>query len=268
VSFAKIVCRYKFDYLLFAFDGSLGPHWNFWLGRVAQTFRPLEITLDTAYNSLGLFLTVLFAAHIHLENNKIDILKLSITNAIIGFSLYFLYPAMGPRYAFPSFPDLPAIVPLGPAALHGIPNAMPSLHMAGALMVFSLSRPWRWFRRISGVYLIVTAMAVFSTGEHYVVDTIVAVPYSLMIIAFASRSHTPGRRYVLAAGSGILTIWLLVLRFGSFNPYAARGLVLTTLALGFLIDRRFAVTLWRPEENTGTAALSSGQVSGMLPVRN
>ena len=53
ISFAKIVCHYKFDYLLFAFDGSLGPHWNFWIGKIASAFHPLTIALETAYYSLG-----------------------------------------------------------------------------------------------------------------------------------------------------------------------------------------------------------------------
>ena len=204
ISFAKIVCHYKFDYLLFAFDGSLGPHWNFWIGKIASAFHPLAITLETAYYSLGLFVSVLFAAHVNLPNNKIDILKLNIASPIIGFSLYFLYPAMGPRYAFPSFPELPGHVPSGPALLYGVPNAMPSLHMAAALTVFSLARPWRWLRWTTGVYLVVMFLAVLSTGEHFLVDTLVAIPYSLMMIAFVCRSDTPGRRYVLMAGSGML----------------------------------------------------------------
>jgi hypothetical protein len=126
--------------------------------------------------------------------------------------------------------------------LAGIPNAMPSLHIACALLIFFLSRPWKWFRCIAGIYLALTVLAVFSTGEHYEVDAIVAIPYALTIMAFASSVKE--RTSVLRAGAGMLILWLVVLRFGSFNPWTSWGLVLTTVAAGFVMERRFAKSLW------------------------
>lgn len=241
-SFAKIVCHYKLDYLLYSFDGTLGSHVNFMIGKAVSTSEPLRIVLDTTYNSLGFFVALMVAVHISLANNKLNILKLNIANSIIGFSLYFLYPAMGPKYAFSSFPQLPGTVPLSAAVLDGVPNAMPSLHFATTLLIFFIARPWKWLRWITGVYLGAMLFAVFGTGEHYMVDTIVAIPYALMIMALASNTHE--RKRVLNLSVGMLTLWLLVLRFGAFEFWTSWGLVLTTIGTGFVMERRFAKGLW------------------------
>ena len=244
-SFARIVCRYKLDYLLYSFDGTLGSHLNFAIGKVSSTFVPLRIALDTTYNSLGFFVALMFAAHISLAKSKLNVLKLNILNPIIGCSLYFLYPAMGPKYAFPSFPQLPGTVPLGAALIEGIPNAMPSLHIATTLLVFFLARPWRWLRWITGVYLVVMLFAVVSNGEHYMVDIIVAIPYALMIMALASNTNV--RKPAIKVSAGMLGLWLLVLRFGAFNLWISWGLVLTTIGAVLFMERRLARSLWSVE---------------------
>jgi hypothetical protein len=248
ISFARMVCRYKLDYLLYAFDGSLGSHFNFIVGRISSAHRPFQTAFDLTYDSLGLFWSLIFAAHINRPNNRMNILKLNVANAMIGFSLFFIYPAMGPRYAFPSFPELPASVPLTPALLYGIPNAMPSLHVATALLIFFLARPSRWLRWITGVYLVMTVLAVFATGEHYMVDAVVAIPYSLIVMAFCST--TGERKPVILVGAGMLTAWLLVLRYGAENFWISWGLVATTLAIGILTERRFAKALAEPLPST------------------
>jgi glucose-6-phosphate-specific signal transduction histidine kinase len=151
---------------------------------------------------------------------------------------------MGPRYAFPSFPELPASVPLTPALLYGIPNAMPSLHVGTALLIFFLARPSRWLRWITGVFLLMTILAVFATGEHYMVDAVVAIPYSLMVMAYCSK--TGERKPVILVGAGMLTVWLLVLRYGGGNFWISWGLVTTTIVIGILTERRFAKVLAEP----------------------
>jgi hypothetical protein len=184
----------------------------------------------------------MFAAHINLAGRKLDVLKLNISNAIIGFSLYFLFPAMGPKYAYVSFPQLPASVVLGPALLPGVPNAMPSLHIASTYFTFVLARPWKWLRYISGAYLGLMVLGVFSTGEHYMMDVIVAVPYALAMLAFSSTSRQ--RKFIMLTGTGMLFGWLLVLRYGAVVPALTWGLTLTTLVLGVLIERRLGQELW------------------------
>lgn len=244
ISFARMVCRYKLDYLLYAFDGSLGSHLNFILGRISFSHAPFQTAINLTYDSLGLFWALMFASHINRPNNRMNVLKLNVANAIIGFAVFFIYPAMGPRYAFASFPELPASVPLAPALLYGIPNAMPSLHVSTALLTFFLARPSRWLRWITGFYLVMTVLAVFATGEHYMVDAVVAIPYSLMVMAFCSK--TEERKPVILVCGGMLTLWLVVLRYGGGNFWISWGLVATTIAVGILTERRFAKVLSEP----------------------
>jgi len=236
VSLANAVRPYKLDYLLYAFDGSLGPRLNLMIAEIAARSPALNTILNLTYDSLGFFVAVLFAMYVRFENSRLDILKLNIANALIGFFIYFLYPALGPKYAFPSFPRLAGSVPFVPVLLQGRPNAMPSLHVATALLLFLLARPWKWLRLMTGALLLMMVLAIFSTGEHYEIDAVVAVPYSLLILAFASVSRI--RRYVLITTSAMLVLWLLVLRFGAVNPWIMRGMVLTTIAEGIVIERR------------------------------
>ena len=244
ISFARMVCRYKLDYLLYAFDGSLGSHLNFMLGRISSLHAAFQTAINLTYDSLGLFWALMFAAHINRPNNRMNVLKLNVANAIIGFAVFFIYPAMGPRYAFPSFPEMPASVPLTPALLYGIPNAMPSLHVSTALLTFFLARPSRWLRWTTGVYLVMTVLAVFATGEHYMVDAVVAIPYSLMVMAFCSK--TGERKPVILIGAGMLMVWLLVLRYGGGNFWISWGLVASTITIGILTERRFSKALSEP----------------------
>jgi hypothetical protein len=244
LSFAKMVCHYKLDLFLYAFDSSLGPHWNFWLAQVASS-STLQVFTNTIYNSMGLLPAVIFAAHIHLPKNRMNVLKLNILNPIIGLSLYFLYPAMGPRYAFPDFPAIPALnAHPTPLLVSGLPNAMPSLHFAATLITFFLARPWRWLRWATGLYLVAMTLAVLATGEHYVIDIIVAIPYSLMLLAYCTEPGTPGRNYTLAVSAGMVALWLVVLRFGPFHPALSRGMVIATIATSFLMGYRYSRTLW------------------------
>lgn len=256
VSLIKLLCQFKLDNFLYAFDGALGSHFNFAIGQIALKSQLLGSVLTAVYNSLGFWMALLFAAHASIKNNKVDILKLTISNPVIGFALYFLYPAAGPKYAFPSFPQLPGHVPLAPALISGIPNAMPSLHVATALLLFYLARPWKWLRILTGIFLAATVVSVFSTGEHYIVDAVVAIPYSLMILAFASKS--PSRKAVLISNAAVLGIWLVVLRFGAFLPATSVGLALVTIAMGLQVERRYSATLY------GDAA-GRGVTDGLQP---
>ena len=137
VSLIKLLCQFKLDNFLYAFDGALGPHFNFAIGQIALKSQLLGSVLTAVYNSLGFWMALLFAAHASIKNNKVDILKLTISNPVIGFALYFLYPAAGPKYAFLSFPQLPGHVSLAPALIirHSQCHAIASRrHRSAALL--------------------------------------------------------------------------------------------------------------------------------------
>lgn len=97
-------------------------------------------------------------------------------------------------------------------------NAIPSLHMAWAMLLYwntkGLSRGWRMFLAI---YAGMTAISTLGTGEHYFVDLVAGVPFALAVQAVVSPDRrVEWARRGVAAGAGLaLTMaWLLLVRFG------------------------------------------------------
>jgi hypothetical protein len=245
LSFARGILPWKFDNLLYAFDGSLGSHPGFALASFAAKHWLLAEGAQVVYDSLGLVMVLVLALQLGRPNGRIEVLKAFIANAILGVVLYSVYPAMGPKYAFPSFPTLPEVSPAAiPVLLDGIPNAMPSLHATGAFLAFFLATPWPWLRRLTACYLAATVTAILVNGEHYLVDAIVALPYAIFVLAYASR--IPGRRFRLASAALFCAGWLATLRTGNFHPWISWGLFLITIAWGSLVARRLARQIWGP----------------------
>jgi hypothetical protein len=243
ISFAKMVLPRKLDYFLYNFDGSLGVQPAFAAGKLVHGVRPLYWTVVMAYNSLGFWFSGIYAVHLlYRAKYGVSILKLFIANALIGFSMYFLFPAMGPKYAFAMFPQLPGAVHPVAALLSGVPNAMPSLHFAGTLLIFWLARPWKWLYRITGAFAALTALATLGLGEHYLVDLVVAVPYALAIFAFASKA--PGCKAALATGAALVLGWFCFLRTGVFNPAVSWALVLGTVGSCAFLQHKLAARVW------------------------
>ena len=243
LSFAKLALPRKFDYYLYNFDGALGFQPSFLAGDLLQRSSLLFWTEVMVYNCFGFWFSVVYAAHANSgKRYPVNIVKMIVANAFIGFSLYFLCPAMGPKYAFPAFPHLPGPVQSASVLLTGVPNAIPSLHFGGALILCWFCRPWKWLYRVMAIFAGLTALATLGLGEHYLIDLVVAVPYALAILAFSSS--VPERKLPLAAGAAMVLLWLGALRVCHFHPAVAWTLVLATLAICFALHRRFAARLW------------------------
>jgi hypothetical protein len=90
--------------------------------------------------------------------------------AFLALPCYMLYPAVGPVHV-------------------GDPNAfrncMPSMHLTWALMLWINSRGWaRW---AFGVIAVLTAVATLTTGEHYVLDLVAALPWTWLLTLLAGK---------------------------------------------------------------------------------
>jgi hypothetical protein len=244
MGFAKMALRRKYDYYLYAFDSSLGFLPSFSAGKLVGGCAPLFWILVMAYNSLGFWFSLIYAVHANARiKYPINILKIFIANAFIGFSMYFLFPAMGPKYAFPSFPQEPGAVRPEVALLNGIPNAMPSLHFAGSLLIFWLSKPWRWLYCITGAFAALTALATVGLGEHYMVDIIVAVPYALAILAFGC--NVPQRRWVLVGSTLMVLAWLGILHGRHFAISLSWTLIAVTISAAATLERRLTASMFK-----------------------
>lgn len=104
-----------------------------------------------------------------------------VASALIGYLVYILVPACGPRYAMPSWPEIGEFL-IEPPLKHPR-NCMPSLHLTWALlMVLNLanvkSRTWRILIAIN---LPLTVIGTLGLGEHYASDLLLAIPFALII---------------------------------------------------------------------------------------
>ncbi len=212
---------YTYDYTLYAFDRSLGAP-AFVMGRFMGAHPGLYLACCMVYNALPLWsalawmlLTVYPQRRIW--NGQTCFLALG----ACGFLLYQLCPAAGPAYRFSGLfpwtePNV-ATLPVGAAILDPCArNAMPSLHIAWALLIVFCSLEWKWPLRVATVGIaMATLAAILGSGEHYLVDAVVAVPLLLSMLAAVMPMLARPVRIWSCGGCGILTIaWLLALRSG------------------------------------------------------
>ena len=185
------------------------------------------------YHALPLAFAILYAAHLRrVRPGSVDILTLMWINALVGYGLYFLYPAAGPLYAFgaafPASPPAPASLALHLIPLKAYPNAMPSLHMAGVLLIWWNARHWKLGGAIAFAFMVLTALAAVGFGEHYFLDLIVAFPYALAIQAVSTKNAN--RLWAFALGAALTACWFAALLMAPDELATAPVWLMWTLA--------------------------------------
>jgi hypothetical protein len=121
-------------------------------------------------------------------------------------------------------------------------NAMPSLHMAWALLLWCSCRPFSSLSRgFALAYVVLTVVATLGTGEHYLADLVVALPFSVAVQALWTPSRNVVRYAVLAAGTSLMLMWLLALRYGTeiflLTPVIPWGCVIVSTAISLTLER-------------------------------
>jgi hypothetical protein len=212
------------DLYTYVFDGSLGFQPSFLVGTLFQRVQIVREIGNFTYFALPLGIALVYGGH--LKRNRSSpwfVLELFMSAGLLGYFLYLLFPATGPIYvASHSFPNSP--VPFSQISLRAIPvnlqivrNAMPSLHMAWALLIWYNSKPFsRFVRALAFSYVLITILDTLGTGEHYLIDLVVAVPFSVALQALCTRSipMRSNARLVPLFGGTVLTImWLIMLRY-------------------------------------------------------
>lgn len=103
-----------------------------------------------------------------------------------GVVCYFQFPATGPVHAFAGFPWSVPSAGKGMIRVSGIAprNAMPSPHFTWAILLYVNAGK---LKVLMSVFLLLTAFATLASGEHYLVDLLAAVPFSIAIQSFAEK---------------------------------------------------------------------------------
>lgn len=214
-----------YDLFLYAFDEQLGGQPSFLLGRLFARLGLLRQICYVGYEALPLAMAIAFAKERSEPGRRMSSLMMAFTVAAAGgFLLYNIYPAVGPIHVFwsqfPYSPPRAGTPPFQLVAIAGAPrNAMPSVHIAMALLIVWAARPWALvWRWLAGALLAATVLATLGFGEHYLVDLVVAMPFALLAQAAAS-SGVPWRNGARMAGLGtgvvLVAAWLAYLRLPS-----------------------------------------------------
>jgi hypothetical protein len=231
-----------YDHLLYAFDGNIlrmppGETINAlyrilpWTAACASFCYQGLLIFPPLYRGWALFRG---------RSGGVNILHAFAVAGVAGFALYQICPAEGPRYAFlAQFPDhLPdwRTVSLSPYLSAGVHNAIPSMHMAWALLVlWSALELGPWAIAVAGTFVGFTALATIGTGEHYLVDLVVSAPLVLAVTAGLRRDIA---RSVL--GLAFVLGWLIYLRSGAFllcSGFTNWTLIVATLGTTAMAER-------------------------------
>ena len=179
----------KLDLFVYWIDMLSGFEPSFALGRIVLSHMSMVVLLAVTYQLLPLAMVAVFGGYLwhRPEQEAMDMVTVLVLNLALSVPFYLLFPVCGPAYAFPGFPALPA----GPVVPHTIllnapPNGVPSIHFSTAMLVFWYGRklPFGWW--IGGGYLALTAVSTLASGEHYLFDLLVTVPYAVMILALGN----------------------------------------------------------------------------------
>ncbi len=217
----------KFDYFLYGIDRSLGVS-AFWVARALTEWQ--RLVLFGVYQALVTMVIAWYGVNLKRRDGQPARLLIAyLITFLFGPALYLIVPACGPRMAFGgAFPwGNPDVSPV-PVRLDYWPNAIPSLHVATALLFVFFSGRSPVLRSIAWLYLAGTVAATLAF-EHYVIDLVVALPFACFATLLAR-----GRFRKALVNLAVVLAWLLAIRF-STPELMAHPAVLRILALGTIV---------------------------------
>lgn len=238
------------DRFLYAADGSFGFQAAFAGARLLLRNPWLLRICAVSYFNLPIAMTAMYLVlREHDRAQAGRFVRFSVWLGITGFALYFVCPAVGPGWAFAGdFPNRAPQASVAPVTMGlGARNCMPSLHTAWILCLLWSAPPLsRWWRAALWAFSGFTLLYTLSAGGHYLVDLIVAVPFTRAVQA-AMNGHW--RSVVLWCNGAAVLLWFLLLRFGlatlsssRFVPWALTAVTLIGTAPAFwMLLRRAAV---------------------------
>jgi hypothetical protein len=200
---------------ILALERSLGISPELSLDRWLDGHRTLALIVSDYYDNAHFIVTLGLLGWLWWARSDIyrPLRNTLVLTNVIAFVVFWRFPVAPPRM-LPGFVDVVAsthaIGSWHTGALASDANqlaAMPSLHIAWAvwctLVVYRMSAVWssatrRLVRALATIYPFITAFAVLSTGNHYVLDLVgglLTIACSAMIVrAFEGRARWPGVR--------------------------------------------------------------------------
>jgi hypothetical protein len=238
------------DAYLYFFDSSLGFQPSFLVGRFFAKWRPVAELGRTAYLGLPLAIALVCAGYLKRASSWRPLAILA-SAGVLGYLLYWIFPAAGPIYmAGANFPNSPgSFLALGAGGPHPVTlssrvprNAIPSLHMAWALLLWFNCRPFSGMARsVALLYVVLTVLATLGTGEHYLIDLIVALPFAVAVQALWIPGRPITRYAVLLSAMSMTFFWLGALRYDAgffmLSPFIPWNCIVGTILISLYLER-------------------------------
>jgi hypothetical protein len=196
---------------------------------------------------------------------------------LLAYPLYVAVPLVGPRETWSYLDATLAFPPAAPPTVHALilkpaqlvaRNCMPSLHTAWALAAwFQARRLSRALSIFTALWFAGTELATLGLGEHWLIDLIVAVPFTCLVFALADgAARDPRRRPALLLQGALVCAWIVVLRSYS-GALAGQPLLvqLAMLATPF-VALAGARKLWAEQEPSAAGAPVGGPGVGLGPL--
>jgi PAP2 superfamily protein len=242
------------DLYLFSFDSSLRVQIAFLIGQAYALWPWFEAAGTAFYIGLPMVIGLVYAGQLLRDRTRaVSAMTAFLITGPVGVVFYNLLPAVGPIHIFLSqFPWKPIPVEqvtrllVEPIPVAGLRNCMPSLHMGWVLLAWWYSRGLSaWERGIALAFVVFTIFATMGTGEHYLIDLVVAFPFAVFLqglCALGLRWNDRARVSAVLYGLLLTLGWIGALRFAvkSFwiSPVLPWTCCVLTIASAIFVQRR------------------------------
>lgn len=243
------------DLFLYSFDGSLGVQISFLMGQAYALWPWFKIAGELFYVGLPIPIAVVYSGQLlRVRQRAIPAMAAFLLTGPIGILFYNIFPAMGPihlvRSSFPWHPfsaDMFRRVLLEPVAISGPRNAIPSLHMGWVLLTWWYSKGLSVVERsIIMLFVVFTVCATMGTGEHYLIDLVLAYPFAVLMMALCAWPPAWKQIKVLQAllfGATMILVWFAALRYAPrmfwISPVVPWLLCAATVGASVWLKKRF-----------------------------
>jgi hypothetical protein len=264
------------DLFLFSFDSSLRVQIAFLMGQAYALWPWFKAAGTFFYIGLPLVIGLVYAGQLLRDRTRaISAMVAFLITGPVGVVFYNLLPAVGPIHIFLSqFPWKPIPTEqatrllVEPIAVAGLRNCMPSLHMGWVLLAWWYSHGLSvWERGIAMAFVVFTIFATMGTGEHYLIDLVVAFPFAVFLqglCALGLRWNDQARVTAVLYGLLVTLGWIAALRFALkvfwISPILPWICCLVTVASAIFVQRRLEAAI-DGRESPGVASTSTVPVS-------
>ena len=225
---------WKYDLILFHMDQALGLS----AAAVALPLQGLWRTPLQLIYELLCPMMIFWYLMMRQRNHGGSLIEAYAAEMVAGPMMYAILPACGPIYAFHAAWLHPPSVQAIAMRFSGMPNAFPSLHVATAF-VFVLFARGRLWKMISLAFLLGTALATISTGEHYLIGLVSGLAFGCFAANVGYRRIMKSLLYL----GGVLA-WSLAIRFDSAFLIDHPGVVQSFAALTVALAIHAVFTEW------------------------